>query len=116
MALSIEAVLIETSRLDILKEFYRAGFDLDDPDTSDSEQVGFQIGDVYFGLERVEVLPSPSRTMSLWFKVDDAQAMFDRLIELGATPKDPPSDQDGEVIASVYDPDGNSIGLISDSD
>ena len=115
MEIEIEAILLETTRLDMLKEFYQKGFELDEPETSSSEQIGFQIGAVYFGLEQVEAQPDPSRTMSLWFRVKDAQSMYDKLISLGATMKDEPAEIDDEIVASVYDPDGNAIGLLSES-
>ena len=114
MAAQVEAVLIETTQLEQLKEFYKSGFELDEPDTSESDQVGFQIGSVYFGLEQVDEVTAASGAMSLWFKVDDASATYERLIECGARSKDAPSQIEDETIASVFDPDGNTIGLLSD--
>ena len=116
MNISVEAVLIETVQLAAMANFYRTGFELSEPDTEDNGQVGFQIGDVYFGLEQVEQSSAPSRAMSLWFKVEDARVVYERLLNLGAQTKDPPKDTDDEVIASVFDPDGNVIGLLSDRD
>jgi len=114
VALKIEAVLIETNNLTELAEFYRAGFELEAPETADADQLGFQIGDVYFGLEQVEDTTTPSVSMSLWFKVDDVQQTYDRLISLGAVAIDEPSEIDQEIIAKLHDPDGNTIGLLSD--
>jgi predicted enzyme related to lactoylglutathione lyase len=114
MNVGIEALLIETTRVHELAEFYRSGFELPAPDTVAPDQVGFQIGDVYFGLEQVDDATVPSGTMSLWFKVEDARAVYDRLLTLGAKTKDAPEDVEDEVIASVFDPDGNVIGLLSD--
>jgi predicted enzyme related to lactoylglutathione lyase len=114
MSITISAVLIETTRLEELAEFYKAGFDLDSPDPEDEEQVGFQMGEVYFGLERVEETSVPSKAMSLWFTVEDTQAVYDRLLSLGAASKSEPEEVDGEIIASVFDPDGNVIGLLCD--
>lgn len=114
MNIRIEAILIETTRLTELAEFYRAAFELEAPDPEDNEQVGFQIGEIYFGLERVEEPSAASKAMSLWIAVDDTRAVYDRLLTLGATTKSEPEEADGEVIASVYDPDGNVIGLLSE--
>lgn len=114
MTVRVDAILIETTRLSEMKEFYRSGFALDEPDTGETDQVGFQIGEVYFGLEQVDEASEPSRTMSLWFKVEDARAVYDRLLTLGATSKDVPAEIEDEVIAAVFDPDGNAIGLLSD--
>ena len=116
MTIRVEAVLIETNRMSVLKDFYRNGFELDEPATTESDQIGFQIGDVYFGLEQVDAQPSKSQTISLWFKVIDARKVYDRLLTLGATPRDVPANVDDEVIAAVFDPDGNVIGLLSDRD
>jgi predicted enzyme related to lactoylglutathione lyase len=110
----VEAILLETTRLKALSDFYRIGLQLDEPATLEPDQVGFQIGEVYLGLEQVNEAVSPSRAMSLWFKVDDARAVYERLLANGATTKDAPEEVDDEVIASVFDPDGNAIGLLSD--
>jgi len=114
MPVRIDSVLIETTRIDEMMHFYRYGLGLDEPDTLDSDQIGFQIGDVYLGLEHVEEKTEPSRTISLWFKVEDARKVYDSLLTLGATPKDAPAEIDDEIVASVFDPDGNAIGLLSD--
>ncbi len=114
MTVRVDAVLIETTRLSELQEFYVKGFELGEPATFESDQVGFQIGDVYFGLEMVDETSQPSRSMSLWFKVEDARKVYERLISLGATSKDAPAEVDDEIIAAVFDPDGNTIGLLSD--
>ena len=114
MTIGVEAVLIETTRLTELAAFYREGFGLDEPDTMETDQVGFQIGETYFGIEEVDEQAPASSTMSLWFKVSDARAVYDRLLTLGAQPKDIPEEVDDEVIASVFDPDGNVIGLLSE--
>jgi catechol-2,3-dioxygenase len=114
MTIGVEAVLIETTRLKELAEFYRNGFGFAEPDTLEADQVGFQIGEVYFGLEQVDEEVAASRRMSLWFKVADARAVYERLLSLGATSKDIPESVDDEVVAAVYDPDGNALGLMSD--
>ena len=114
MTVRVEAVLIETTRLSEMRDFYRSGLELEQPDTIESDQIGFQIGEVYFGLEQVDEQSVPSRSMSLWFKVEDARAVYDRLIALGAASKDVPAEIEDEVIAAVFDPDGNAIGLLSD--
>ena len=114
MTVRVDAVLIETTRLSELQVFYVKGFELDEPATFEADQVGFQIGDVYFGLEMVDEVSEPSRSMSLWFKVGDARDVYVRLISLGATSKDAPTEVDDEIIAAVFDPDGNTIGVLSD--
>ena len=49
---------------------------------------------------------------SLWFRVDDIQVTFDRFTQMGAKVRYPPTKKAmGEVLASVFDPEGNIIGL-----
>lgn len=114
MPVHVDAVLLETSRMSVLSDFYRKGFELEEPDTAESDQMGFQIGDFYLGLEQVAETDPPSATMSIWFKVDDARTVYERLLQLGATSKAAPEEVEDEVIASVFDPDGNVIGLLSE--
>ncbi len=57
-------------------------------------------------------LPAPGGAL-VSIHVDDIQAAFDRLRELGATPFDPVTVRgEGWLSASVADPFGNLIGLI----
>jgi predicted enzyme related to lactoylglutathione lyase len=53
--------------------------------------------------------------VSIWFRVADIQATFERLVHLGATVKYAPTEEEspGEILAMVYDPESNLIGLIS---
>ena len=49
----------------------------------------------------------------VYWHVDDAQAAYDRLIELGATPHQPPRDfGENFVGAAVIDPFGNVLGIM----
>jgi predicted enzyme related to lactoylglutathione lyase len=49
----------------------------------------------------------------VYWHVDDAQAAYDRLIELGAQPFQPPRDfGEGFIGASVIDPFGNVLGVM----
>ena len=114
MTVRIEAVLLETTRLEVLRDFYRDGLGLEEPDTLEEGQVGFQIGEVYFGIEQVDEPTKPSGTVSVWFKVDDAGKVYERLLTLGGSVKDAPAEADDEVIAAVWDPDGNAVGLLSE--
>jgi len=70
----------------------------------------------HLGFDRVEDAARPAAgAVSIWFKVADIEAVFARLVRLGATVNYAPTKEEspGEVLAMVYDPDGNSIGLIS---
>ena len=43
------------------------------------------------------------------FLVDDVQATLDTALAHGGTPLQPAQEHNGTIIASVYDPDGNSM-------
>jgi predicted enzyme related to lactoylglutathione lyase len=80
--------------------------------------VEFRIGDYSHELgilDRRYIGPTPERqggTVAYW-AVDDVQASYDRLLELGATPNQPVTEQGpGFVTASVTDPFGNVLGVM----
>ncbi|NKY58220.1 VOC family protein [Nocardia flavorosea] len=57
--------------------------------------------------------PGPGGAIVYWH-VDDLQATYDRLLELGATEYDPITTRGpGFVTASVVDPFGNVLGIMS---
>jgi predicted enzyme related to lactoylglutathione lyase len=58
-------------------------------------------------------LGNPAGVITYWY-VDDAEAMFARLLELGAKPHQPPRDfGTGFIGASVIDPFGNILGIMN---
>jgi predicted enzyme related to lactoylglutathione lyase len=109
--INLEAVLIETTRPETLAEFYRQAFNLSEPTFDGEDHLG-----IYLGFERVS--PQEQRAngpVQLWFRVNDVQALYIRLLALGATVRYEPTSRKspGELLAMLYDPDGNMIGLIS---
>jgi predicted enzyme related to lactoylglutathione lyase len=96
-----------------LTAFYQAGFDLADPQPGDTGQLGFQVGSVYFALEQVSERKEPPGAITLWFRVDDIDAVYNYLLSLGAQVISPPLETGSEMIAELLDPDGNAFGLIS---
>lgn len=49
----------------------------------------------------------------VYWQVDDAQAVYDRLLDLGATAHERPTERGpGFVTASVVDPFGNVLGIM----
>ena len=80
--------------------------------------VEFRIGDYSHELgilDRRYVGPTPERqggTVAYW-AVDDVEAAYERLIDLGATAHQPVTQQGpGFVTASVIDPFGNPLGVM----
>jgi predicted enzyme related to lactoylglutathione lyase len=65
----------------------------------------------------VKVNAGPSRRVSLWFHVEDITMIFARLVKLGATVEYVPTTEKspGEILAKLFDPEGNSIGLICEN-
>jgi predicted enzyme related to lactoylglutathione lyase len=116
LAVRLEAVLIETSRPEELADFYRRGFNLDPPKVFGENHLGFSIAGFYLGFDRVSPdAISVGSSISIWFRVPAMQPVFDRLVQMGAEIKSPPDEESspGETLASLYDPDGNVIGLIA---
>ena len=73
--------------------------------------VGFSVGGFELGLIP-DGQPSASGPQPLW-GVADANAAYQRLIELGAMPLEPVTDVgDGVKVAAVTDPFGNRFGII----
>lgn len=75
--------------------------------------VGFNVGGFELGLvPDAPVATSRGGSVAYW-GVDDVPATFARLIELGASAHEAPTEVGGGiVVASVADPFGNLIGLI----
>ena len=89
------------------------------PDAEAPAYVEFRIGDRQAELGIVDARwiaggqsDRPSGTVTYW-AVDDVQAAYDRLLALGATPHEAPTERgEGFVTASVVDPFGNVIGVM----
>ena len=68
---TIDTIIINTSRMKELAEFYRNGFQLDHPNSHADNHLGFQMQSVYFGFDKVDETPSnPLGPISVWFRVD----------------------------------------------
>ena len=115
-ATRLDAVLFASPNPEALAEFYQRGFELDPPKWHGEDHLGLNLSNTYLGFDRIkEPAPTSSGVVSIWFKVQDVEATFARLVRLGAKVKYAPTKEEspGEILAMVYDPDGNSVGLIS---
>jgi predicted enzyme related to lactoylglutathione lyase len=67
-----------------------------------------------FGVLDARFAPhEPGRGAIIYWAVDDVEAAYQRLLDLGATPHDKPTERGtGYVTASVYDPFGNILGVM----
>ena len=89
------------------------------PETGPPAYVEFRLGDYQHELgiiDRCYAPPAtangPSGAVAYWH-VDDARAAYARLLALGATAHEAPTDREaGFVTASVVDPFGNILGVI----
>jgi predicted enzyme related to lactoylglutathione lyase len=112
----LDAVLIESGRPEELASFYQSAFELGPPSYTSPDHLGFSLENTYLGFDRIPVSPGQSNPrLSIWFKVSDMDATFQRLVSLGATVINPPNGEKspGEILAFLNDPEGNIIGLIS---
>ena len=76
--------------------------------------VGFNVGGYELGmLPREAGETGPGDTVIAYWGVEDIQAEFGRLLEMGATEHEPPTNVGGELMtATVRDPWGNLFGII----
>jgi len=108
---SVDTAIVFTTRMEALAAFYQAALDLPAPDRSPGH-LGFQVGALYLGFDPVETAFASPGAVTLWFRVDDVQAAFDRFVTQGAAVRYAPVRKPwGDVLAAVYDPDGNMVGL-----
>ncbi|MCI0553115.1 MAG: hypothetical protein L0287_19380 [Anaerolineae bacterium] len=112
----LDAILITSAHPESLAEFYQKGFELEEPRLHGPDHLGLNLSNTYLGFDRTnETALASSGSISIWFKVPDIEATFARLVGLGAKVKYAPTTEEspGEILAMLYDPDGNSVGLIS---
>lgn len=111
-AVILHTVIMQTSQIQKMAEFYRLGLRLKEPAATGEDHLGFPLPNAYFGFDQVPETPEPSGVISLWFEVEDITETFNRFVELGAKVKYPPGEKPwGAVLAALYDPEGNVFGL-----
>jgi predicted enzyme related to lactoylglutathione lyase len=104
-------VIIYTERMAELARFYEDGLGLPPFRATGPDHLGQAIGPVYLGFDQADLAPSGS-AVTVWFTVHDIQLVFDRLVSMGARVRYPPTEKPwGALLAAVYDPDGNLLGL-----
>lgn len=104
-------VIIFTKRMEKLARFYEEALDIG-PYEHSPGHMGCLVGAVYFGFDQVDDLEEGGGGVTLWFTVDDIETTFNRLMQMGARVRYPPKQKPwGALLAAVYDPDGNILGL-----
>ena len=108
--LGLRTTVYKVSDLSEAKSWYAKAFEIE-PYFDESFYVGFNINGYELGL-----LPDENKkgdnVMSYW-GVDDINKVYNHLIDLGGTKHEEPNNVGGELmVASVYDPWKNIIGII----
>ena len=111
MAPLVDTAIIFTPNMVELASFYQAAFDLDDPQEQERHR-GFQLDGLYLVIDQVDDATAIPSNVTLWFRVEDLDGTFGRIVGLGAEVRYPPNDTPwGDRLAAVFDPDGNMVGL-----
>ncbi len=76
--------------------------------------IGFNVAGYELGLQPMEnTVQTPSETVNIYWGVADVDAEFQRLLQLGATTFEEPTDVGGGIkTAMLHDPWGNLLGII----
>jgi len=113
MFLGLRTVAYQAKELDKAKAWYSDVLGLQ-PYFDQPFYVGFNVGGFELGITH-EAGAAPNRKPAgiAYWGVADAQAVYKRLIELGATGFEPVQDVgEGILIGAVHDPFGNVLGVI----
>lgn len=110
--LGLRTTIYKVSELNKAKAWYAQAFG-EQPYFDEPFYVGFNIAGYELGLQPEEgPTPKGENVLSYW-GVDDVEAVYGNLLALGATSHEEPQNVGGDiVVATVFDPWGNIIGLI----
>lgn len=111
--LGLRTAAYKVADIEKAKEWYTKAFQTA-PYFDEPFYVGFNIAGYELGLMPEENSPSEkSDNVVTYWGVDEIDKEFNRLLELGATEHEKPTNVGGDLmVASVRDPWGNVIGII----
>ena len=110
--LGLRTTIYKVEDLDKAKEWYSKAFQIN-PYFDEPFYVGYNINGYELGLVPNEVLEKKSDNVLSYWGVSDIETEFNRLIELGASVHQKPTNVGGNIIvASVKDIWENMIGII----
>jgi predicted enzyme related to lactoylglutathione lyase len=110
--LGLRTVIYHAPDLAAAKAWYAAALGIS-PYFDEPFYVGFQIGGFELGLDPDLSGVNVGNNAVAYWGVADIDESYARLLERGATPRQPVKDVGGEIkVATVADPFGNIIGLI----
>ena len=109
----LHTIIIQTTQVEALADFYRRGLELGPASVVHADHLGFPFANIYLGFDQVDAVAGGyPGAISLWFEVDDLEATFNRFKAAGATVKYGPTKKPwGAILAALFDPDGNVVGL-----
>lgn len=111
--LGLRTAIYKVGDIEKAKAWYAKAFKTE-PYFDEPFYVGYNIQGYELGLQPEEEPTTDKKesVTALW-GVNEIQKEYDRLIDLGATTFEPPTNVGGEImVASVKDPWGNILGLI----
>ncbi|MFK7970824.1 MAG: VOC family protein [Bacteroidia bacterium] len=111
--LGLRTTIYKVGDIGEAKAWYAKAFETE-PYFDEPYYVGFNIGGYELGLQP-EDNPTTEKVESVisYWGVEDINAVHDRLLALGATEHEVPTNRGGELMtAAVKDPFGNLVGLI----
>lgn len=110
--LGLRTTIYKVNDLSKAKTWYTKAFDTD-PYFDEPFYVGFNIMGYELGLLPEEHTSSKGDNVMSYWGVEDIHKSYRKLIELGATKHEEPTNVGGELmVASVFDPWQNVIGII----
>lgn len=111
--LGLRTTIYKVADMEAAKAWYTKAFE-QAPYFDEPFYIGFNIAGYELGLQPEES-PSTEKqdTVLTYWGVEDAEAMYQHFLSLGATSHEPPQNVGGPlVVATVKDPWGNIIGMI----
>ena len=108
----VAAVVFHSSDPERLSAFYARALGAGEAKRYGPAHLGIKLPHGYLGFERGE--RAHGGCITIWFGVDNVEDAYPRWLELGGRPMSAPAREEsaGEIIASLYDPDGNVVGLV----
>ena len=111
--LGLRTTIYKVSDMDAAKKWYTEAFGTE-PYFDEPFYIGYNIAGYELGLQPEEMPASDkSANVVTYWGVENAEAEYQRFLDLGASGFEEPSNVGGEiVVAAVKDPWGNVIGII----
>lgn len=110
--LGLRTNIYKVSDLDTAKAWYSNAFGIE-PYFDEPFYVGFNVRGFELGLQSEEENSIKSKNVLTYWGVEDIHLEYNRLIDLGATSHEEPTNVGGDLmVATVIDPWDNVIGLI----